>query len=120
MRQLLLKCTLIGAAIGAFLALGTSQALASQVNCGDTLTQSTKLDHDLVNCPGDGIVIGAHNITLDLNGHTIDGSGFPPGSSNGVDDSGGFDNVTIENGTITGFRNGVVFRNVDASTVSRL
>ena len=28
---------------------------------------------DLVNCPSNGIVIGADDITLDLNGHTIDG-----------------------------------------------
>jgi hypothetical protein len=48
-------------------------ALASHVSCGDTVTADTTLDSDLVNCPNNGIVIGADNITLDLNGHTIDG-----------------------------------------------
>jgi hypothetical protein len=31
------------------------------------------LHNDLTNCTTDGLVIGADNITLDLNGHTIDG-----------------------------------------------
>jgi hypothetical protein len=34
----------------------------------------TKLTSDLVNCPNNGLVIGADNITLDLNGHVIDGT----------------------------------------------
>ena len=55
--------------------LGSGQALASHVSCGDTITTDTTLDSDLVNCPNNGIVIGADNITLDLNGHTIDGDG---------------------------------------------
>jgi hypothetical protein len=40
------------------------------VGCGDTITTDTTLESDLVNCPNNGIVIGADNITLDLNGHT--------------------------------------------------
>ena len=55
------------------LALGGSQALASHVQCGDVITQDTRLDSDLVDCPGHGLVIGADDVTLDLNGHTIDG-----------------------------------------------
>jgi len=41
------------------------------------ITTDTKLANDLTACPGDGIVIGADNITLDLNGHMIDGDGLP-------------------------------------------
>jgi len=55
--------------------LGSGPALASHVSCGDRITTDTMLDSDLVNCPDNGIVIGADNITLDLNGHTIDGDG---------------------------------------------
>ena len=29
------------------------------VQCGDVITQDTTLDSDLIDCPGDGIVIGA-------------------------------------------------------------
>src|SRR4030095_10736114 len=55
--------------------LGAGSALARQVGCGDTITSDTTLDSDLVNCPNNGIVIGADTITLDLNGHRIDGDG---------------------------------------------
>ena len=59
-------------------ALASSGAeAASNVSCGDTITTDTTLHKDLVNCPNNGIVIGADNVTLDLNGHTIDGDGTP-------------------------------------------
>jgi hypothetical protein len=41
------------------------------------ITTDTTLDSDLLDCPGHGIVIGAPGITLDLNGHTVDGDGDP-------------------------------------------
>ena len=63
-----------GAAISVS-AFTASQALAAPVACGDTITVDTKLDADLVDCPNNGIVIGANGVTLDLNGHTIDGDG---------------------------------------------
>jgi hypothetical protein len=40
-----------------------------------TITRDTTLDSDLLDCRGDGTVIGADNITLDLNGHAIAGLG---------------------------------------------
>ena len=52
----------------ALLALSAGQAVASHVQCGDVITQDTTLDSDLIDCPGDGLVIVADNITLDLNG----------------------------------------------------
>jgi hypothetical protein len=51
-----------------------SQALANHVQCGDVITQDTTLDSDLIGCPGDGIVIGGSDITLDLGGHTVEGN----------------------------------------------
>ena len=56
------SCTVVAG----FLAFGAGQARASQVSCGDTISSDTKLKNDLTNCPGNGIVIGADNITLDL------------------------------------------------------
>src|ERR671937_1865087 len=53
-----------------------SAASAAAVHCGDTITTDTTLHKDLVNCPNNGIVIGADNVTLDLNGHRIDGNGM--------------------------------------------
>ena len=54
------------------------------MNCGDTITADTMLDGDLIDCPNHGIVIGADDITLDLNGHRIDGDGtWLPGATPG-------------------------------------
>jgi parallel beta-helix repeat protein len=113
MRQLLFRGVVLGAVIGTLLSLSTGQALASHVHCGDTITTDTKLDSDLTNCPGDGIVIGADNITLDLNGHTIDGdeTGGPACESfvegDGVSNNDGHDGITIKNGTIQEFATGI-------------
>jgi hypothetical protein len=71
----------------------------TDVRCGDTITTDTKLKSDLVGCPGNGIVIGADSLTLDLNGHTIQGSG----GGAGIDNSAGHDGVRIEQETVTGF-----------------
>jgi parallel beta-helix repeat protein len=109
-----LRTAIIALSVTAFLALGSGQAFASHVSCGDTITQSATLDSDLLNCPGDGIVIGTGDITLDLNGHTIDGDHAggpvcePPFvEGNGVENPGGHDGITIENGTIQEFGNGI-------------
>src|SRR3954464_11065087 len=69
--------TLLAAALACWLAMGGTQASAAQVKCGDTITTDTTLHHDLVNCPNNGILIGADNVTLNLNGHRIDGDGTP-------------------------------------------
>ena len=60
-------------------AAGAGATRSKPVACGDTITASLKLDHDLTDCPSNGIVIGADGITLDLNGHTIDGDGTEVG-----------------------------------------
>ena len=67
--------TLLAAALACWLAIGGAQASAAQVKCGDTITTDTTLHADLVNCPNNGIIIGADHITLNLNGHRIDGDG---------------------------------------------
>jgi large repetitive protein len=100
--------------VAGFTVLGSGQALASHVGCGDTITTDTTLDSDLVNCPNNGIVIGADNITLDLNGHTIDGDGTPVATCPegdrcdvGVANLGGYDRLAIMGGTIRQFGVGV-------------
>jgi hypothetical protein len=74
------RATLVGLSVTVTLVLVGVVALsgaeaASKVSCGDTITADITLHRNLVNCPNNGIVIGADNITLDLNGHTIDGDG---------------------------------------------
>src|ERR1700730_13624231 len=94
------------------------------LECGQTVTTSVKLGNDLLNCPEDGIVVGASNITIDLNGHRVTGppqeSGDPAFCFCGVNDQAGFDNVTLRSGSIEGFRNGASFEDAEAVTVRHL
>jgi large repetitive protein len=101
--------------VAGFTVLGGGQALASHVSCGETITTDTTLDSDLVNCPNNGIIIGANNIILDLNGHTIDGDGTPvdpcpegEACDVGVLNRAGYDRLTIVGGTIRQFGVGIV------------
>jgi len=79
------------------------------VECGDTVTADVTLDSDLVDCPSNGIVIGADGITLDLNGHTIDGDGeltadCPAGEPCDLGVlSDGHAGVTVRNGSVRQF-----------------
>jgi len=108
--------TLLAAALACWLAIGGTQAAAAQVKCGDTITTDTTLHNDLVNCPSNGIVIGADRITLDLNGHTIDGDGT---FSDGCDVATEFcdvgvvnfrhDGVTVKDGSLRQFGGAVNF-----------
>ena len=56
------------------LSLWTQPAQASHVACGDTIVADTVLDDSLLNCPGDGIIVGADGVTVHLNGQIVDGS----------------------------------------------
>jgi parallel beta-helix repeat protein len=101
-------------ALAAPLAFPTS-ALGGEVHCGETITEDTKLDSNLLNCPGDGIVIGTDGVTLDLDGHTIDGQGAGTGVS-----AAGHRNVEVRNGAIQDFAVGVAFTSVDGGAVRRV
>jgi len=104
-----------GAFILACLAAGASWEGRVRANdlCGATVTADVRLDHDLV-CTGDGLVIGADGVSVDLNGHTMTG----PGSGIGIF-VGGRADVTIAGGVIRNFgvairlntATGVVIRN---------
>jgi large repetitive protein len=109
-----ISLAILALAIGCWLAFGAGQASASHVSCGDTITTDTKLDSDLVNCPSNGIAIGADNITLDLNGYTIDGDGELKDdcAEDEICDIGvlndGHSGVTIEGGSVREFAAGVI------------
>jgi parallel beta-helix repeat protein len=81
----------------------TIQTAGVPVSCGQVLTQSTTVGNDLVDCLGDGLVVGDDNITVDLNGHRVDGVGLGAGVRNP-----GFAFVTVRNGTIQEFDQGVL------------
>jgi parallel beta-helix repeat protein len=78
MHKSIVRSALAGiAAVAAVSATPATSKLPSEVSCGDTIVADTILDKDLVDCPNNGIVIGADGITLDLNGHLIDGDARP-------------------------------------------
>ena len=76
-RERLSATVVLAATVAVVLAVTGGEASADHVSCGDTITADTTLDSDLIDCPNNGIVIGADDITLDLNGHRIDGDGAP-------------------------------------------
>lgn len=78
-------------------------ASAAHVACGDAIDRDTTLDSDLVGCQGDGLVITADDVTIDLAGHTLDGTG----TGNGVSAERGVNRFTLVGGTIRGFHDGV-------------
>jgi parallel beta-helix repeat protein len=114
---LVLLAAMVALAAASPMAVGGGRPLASHVSCGDTITADTTLDGDLVNCPNHGIVIAADEITLDLNGHQIDGDGAP---AVGCDpqreycDRGvlndGHDGITVRDGSVRDFEAGVVIK----------
>lgn len=96
-------------------------AHAVPIPCGTTITQNTVLDADVGPCPyggGFGIKVGADNITLDLNGHTVSGtSPFVPSEGAGVyvyRRTG----VTVKNGTVRWFDGGVIIEGGSGNTVT--
>lgn len=96
--------------------------------CGTTITSNTTLNHDVGPCPGDGLVIGASDITLDLNGHDVYGlEGVPQVTGDGVGIFiDGHNKVIVKDGHLTedsevrGFDAGVVMRGGGGHTVEDL
>jgi hypothetical protein len=107
---------LVAFALAGATAVGGGRARASQVSCGETITVDTTLEQDLVNCPNHGIVIGADGITLDLNGHLVDGDGTPAADCDQRKEpcdfglfNDGHDGVTVMHGSVREFAAGVLF-----------
>ena len=113
MRRIALAICLIAFPL-ASAAGGGALAQTAPLSCGDTMTVDATLDRDLLDCPNDGIVIGADEITVDLNGHTISGDGkpFKACPEREFCDFGvlinGHDGVTVRNGSVGQFDSGVL------------
>jgi parallel beta-helix repeat protein len=101
--------TVLFAAIAAFLTIGVSPAFPGKTNvvCGQVIVKNIHVGNDLLNCPNDGLVVGADKIKIDLGGHVIDGDGINTATDDGIDNTGGFDGVKITHGTIQQFSQGV-------------
>jgi hypothetical protein len=91
--------------------------LSTRNICVLTITKDTRLDEDLI-CPPNTqftIVFGAPNITLDLGGHVLKGTA----PSIGVFAQ-NKEGITIRNGTIEGFEEGIAIFNTPRATVENL
>lgn len=86
---------------------------ATEVACGANISTSTTLANDLSNCAGGGIDITGSNVVLNLNGHRIGGGG-----PDGVLVDPGRSGVTIENGTISGFTDGITVHGNSAKVLN--
>ena len=88
------------------------------VVCGEVLTESLRVANNLSDCPGDGVVVGAPGITLDLGDHRIDG--VAAAGSAGIDNSAGHDDVVIRGGIVIEFETGVRLENASGNTLTLL
>jgi parallel beta-helix repeat protein len=113
--KLLSLGVILALAVVGLVALAGAEAASEQPKCGDTITTDTTLHHSLFKCPSNGIVVGADDVTLDLNYHTVDGDGAAVAECDtlkercdiGVDIH-GHDGVTVVHGSIRQFEDGVV------------
>jgi hypothetical protein len=79
-----------------------SKLRKAALECGDHVSTSVVLTADIPNCSGFGLFVDANGVTINLNGHTITGTG----TASGILVT-GRSGVTIENGTISHFQTGV-------------
>ena len=94
-------------------------ATRKTADCGMTVMKNMTLSNDIGPCPGDGLVIGADRVKLNLNGHMIFGTSARAGTHVGVRIQ-GHTKVTVTGGTVTGFDAGVAIIGGSANTVSKL
>jgi hypothetical protein len=84
---------------------GADQQLTTQsVGCGETVTTDVTLTGDL-DCPqAAGFIVGADGVDVNLAGHGMFGGiASGGGGPRGIDNSGGYDDLTVRNGSLAGF-----------------
>jgi len=101
------------------LAVQVGQASAATPHCGQVILRTITLTGDIGPCPGNGIIVGADNVTLDLGGHRLQGS------ADRSDDRIGIllprrHGVRVTHGTVAGFSAGVAVEGGSANTLTSL
>jgi hypothetical protein len=69
------------------------------LQCGDLITANTNLTGNLLNCPANGLNIGADNLVIDCKGYKINGTGIGINATTGTN---GY-NIAVKNCTISNF-----------------
>ncbi|HEY6536654.1 MAG TPA: NosD domain-containing protein [Candidatus Nitrosocosmicus sp.] len=85
--------------------LGNENTMIANPSCGEVVKGDVKLISNLV-CNGDGLIVGADNTKINLNGFSIKGPGI---NSNKVGIMVGAENniIVLGNGVISGFQSGI-------------
>ncbi len=118
-RRRLSGAVLVASVLVATMHVGTADA--ASVSCGETVTRNTRLTADIGPCPGDGIIIGADNITINLGGHRIFGQpGVGRGDAAGVRLPGRTGVRILGPGSITDFDAGVFINGGSGNRVQNL
>ena len=101
----------------------SQQPLAISPSCGQVITQNVVLTSNLNCADSDGLIVGASDIVIDLNGHTISG----PDVDNQEKTSSkvgvmipNMNNVVVQDGTLQGFQAGILMtgsQNVELSNI---
>jgi Right handed beta helix region len=97
------------------------------VDCGDTVTGPVKLTGPMLCNHQPAFVIGADGVDINLAGHGLSGNWSGNGGPIAIDNSAGFDDLTVHDGSVNGFGFALYakdasrnrFLNVDAVAESR-
>ncbi|HET9442793.1 MAG TPA: right-handed parallel beta-helix repeat-containing protein [Acidimicrobiales bacterium] len=105
-------------AAGGVVAMGAGTASAGHEGTPPCLvvTKSTTLNADITDCEGHGILVARSGVVLDLNGHTVSGKRVVQEQAGVLLD--GVRNVTVKNGTVTGFDAGVSIEGGGGNTIT--
>lgn len=107
-------CLCVVAALALTLA---TDGRAAHLECGQVVTTSVRLDSDLLDCLGDGLIVGADGITINLNRHAIRGTDAPWAAGVRID---GYDNITVTNGEIGYFNSCIAGTSTHGSVFTKL
>jgi parallel beta-helix repeat protein len=114
-----LAASVLVAVLGVGLSAVGADAQAVTLGCGAVVTTDVVLAADIGPCHDHAIIVGADNITVDLNGHQLFGEGgavvVHQASGVFVDNHTG---VTVTNGTIHSFYHGVRVRRGGSNLVT--
>ncbi|MBA3748276.1 MAG: right-handed parallel beta-helix repeat-containing protein, partial [Solirubrobacterales bacterium] len=98
--------------------MSSTATAAAPLRCGDAITQNTTLTADLGQCTGNGLVVKANGITLNLNRYTITGNNRSAETVGVLLDN--VTGVTVRNGTVTGFDAGINIDGGSGNTITAI